>query len=192
MPIHLADIAEIRTGYTFREALTSQDDGDLRILQIKDIQSGQPIQTDQLLKINGALISDTHHLRRHDIVIVARGIRNNAAIFEGDGAVVAASQFLILTLRDAQVLPHYLLWYLAYAEQVQKFLAERKAGSAMPILNKTTLSELPVIIPTVEQQQRIVAMQQLADREQQIYQDLQRTRQQQLRAVFSQLLEQAT
>lgn len=193
MPVYtLAAIAQIRTGYTFREALTAQINGSLHVVQIKDLHNDQRIRTTELIKIDRGLISETQWLQANDIVVAAKGLRNNCAIFDGSEAVVAASQLLVISLNTANVLPHYLLWYLTHAEQAQKFLADHKTGSHILTLSKKTLLEMPIVVPSIEHQQRIVAMQQLAHDEQRLYQDLQRTRQQQLRAVFRQLLENAT
>lgn len=53
------------------------------------------------------------------------------------------------------VRPDYLVWYINYS-RAQRYFSQHLVGAALPHINRTTLEDLPVIVPPLEVQERIV------------------------------------
>ncbi|MBN4054018.1 restriction endonuclease subunit S [Haliea sp. AH-315-K21] len=188
----LNSIANIRTGHTFREKIEELSDGNVRVLQIKDIrrQHTELKQTDILTTTlphvnwsgnNKALLSID------SVVLPARGDYYKASTFKSSDKVIASSQLLIITLKDKSVLPAYLCWAINQ-KATQHYLNSESRGSNMPMLSTHSLGGMPIHIPSLTTQQKIVELQQLWQQEQQLTQQLIKNREIMLKGMFQQLL----
>ena len=184
----LQQLAEIRGGYSFRTGIVHDLNGDVGVLQIKDITGGVAFHEDALPRANLASLGSTPLLKSGDIVLPARGEHYDAQVLNPKGPLIASSQLFVLQTSSAHVLQDYLGWYLNQTD-ARNFILKNRVGSSIPMLNITTLGELPVPVPDLDTQRRIVALQNLWQRERSLTLQLLETRKKTLDGVFSKLLE---
>jgi len=102
--------------------------------------------------------------------------------------VVVSSQFLVITPKQG-VLPEFLCWLLNRPE-TQHWIAEGggSQGTSLVMLNATTVKQLPLDIPALPIQQKIVHLNALWEKEQQLTHALLNNRETMLQGMFQQLL----
>ena len=191
MKITLDKIADIKSGFTFRTSIEDQVEGDIRILQIKDMRAHTLIQSD-ILKLPKTVWEgrgDPPILQRGDVLLTARGENTRAAWLDCDEPVIASSQLFIIRPKQAEILPAYLCWFLNNAEAPRKYFEANSTGSSMSALNKATVSSWPIHVVPLALQQQILAIQDVADQEINVLDQLKKNRQQMLKALFKTLLE---
>ncbi|MGQ0800250.1 MAG: restriction endonuclease subunit S [Pseudomarimonas sp.] len=184
----LDQLAEIRSGYSFRTGLTHEDDGPIGVLQIKDIKLAAPIDPASLTRIRWTLPSEPPFLRAGDIVLPARGEHYPATLLQDNAPLVASSQLYVLTPNTSRVLADYLCWVLNQKD-ARSYILKNRAGSSIPMLSVSALASLPVPVPSLPTQRRIANLHLLWQREHTLTQQLLETRRQILERVFHQLLE---
>jgi restriction endonuclease S subunit len=117
---------------------------------------------------------ERHLLQHNDILFAAKGLNNFAVVYHTDlGKAVASSSFIIVRLNHnyrQQVQPNYLAWYLTNNPGVKLF--HKQLGTTIPSISIEKLSKLEIDIPSLEQQQRIVQIQELRNREKQLVKQL--------------------
>ncbi|MBK7652444.1 MAG: restriction endonuclease subunit S [Flammeovirgaceae bacterium] len=113
-----------------------------------------------------------HLLGNGDILFAAKGLNNYGVVYKTEmGRAVASSSFIIVRVNnDVNVLPEYLAWYLSTDPGVKLF--HKQLGTTIPSISIAKLCELEVTIPSLVQQHRIVQVQQLRNREKQLFQQL--------------------
>jgi restriction endonuclease S subunit len=193
----LSTIAEIRSGQTFRGSIKDSPTGNVRVLQIRDIKACTEIAPGTLPRIRWISSHQTGRLKDGDIVMPARGEYYSAAMYKTvtdgkDGSsetpVVATNQLFILNSRTAEVTNEYLCWYLNQ-QAPQQYFKTYCNRTSIAMLNIQSLGALPVPLPALEIQHKIVALHQCWQREQQLTQQLLNNREQMLKGVYQQLLE---
>ena len=190
MKITLNEIADIKSGFTFRTSIEDQADGNIRILQIKDMRGHTLIQSD-ILKLPKTVWEGRGEppiLQRGDVVLTARGENTRAAWLDCDEPVIASSQLFIIRLKRADILPAYLCWFLNNAQASRKHFEANSTGASMSALNKA-VSSWPIHVVPLALQQQILAIQDVADQEINVLDQLKVNRQQMLKALFKTLLE---
>ncbi|EIO3939503.1 restriction endonuclease subunit S [Vibrio vulnificus] len=208
MPQHtnlrlLSDIADIRTGYTFREKVDEVEEsiGTARIAQIKDVR--------EMAETSNSFLLDPSKLPAIDwqgkdkalvdsgtVILPSRGSRGGyfqaSCVMQSSGdalPLVVTSQFLVITPK-ADVLPEFLCWSLNQPA-IQFLLSEGAGsqGSAMAVMLKTSIgNEIQLTIPSIERQKKILHLNQLWEKEQALTQALLTNRKTMLQGMFQQLL----
>ncbi|HAS3641329.1 TPA: restriction endonuclease subunit S [Vibrio cholerae] len=208
MPQHtnlrlLSDIADIRTGYTFREKVDEVEEsiGTARIAQIKDVR--------EIAETSNSFLLDPSKLPAIDwqgkdkalvdsgtVILPSRGSRGGyfqaSCVMQSSGdalPLVVTSQFLVITPK-ADVLPEFLCWSLNQPA-IQFLLSEGAGsqGSAMAVMLKTSIgNEIQLTIPSIETQKKILHLNQLWEKEQALTQALLTNRKTMLQGMFQQLL----
>lgn len=185
----LHTIADIRAGHTFRGKIKNDLQGDIPVLQIRDIKDHTTLTTENLPRIKWQNLKEAATVRTDDILMPARGEYYKAAIMRGGEPAVATSQLFVLRLKTKEMMPEYLGWFLNQRTAQQYFLTHR-SGTSIPMLNKQSLGMLEVSIPPLETQAKIVAIQECWEQEKQLTEQLLINREQMLNGIFQQLLEQ--
>ncbi len=200
----LAEIATIRTGYTFRgKVMELTEGGNAHIAQIKDARSRweatnrSALDADQLPRIQWDG-KDKAFVGAGSVILPARGskggyFRASYITRNKDDAlpIVVSSQFLIITPNDA-VLPEFLCWSLNQPA-LQYWLAEGAGsqGSSIVMLTAKMAKELTLDIPSLETQEKILHINQLWEQEQELTQALLKNRETQMQGMFQQLLKES-
>lgn len=185
MRVVLAAIAEVRMGYSFRSRLETDADGDVVVIQMKDVDDANLLHPEGLARIRMPELKDRHLVQEGDLLFRSRGVTNSAALVgEGLGRAVLAAPMLLIRPKSEVVEPAYLQWFINHPA-TQAVLAVQAAGTAVKMLGKGVLDGLEVVLPPFERQHLIVEVAQLASREAAI---LERQRVLRLRAQHDVLL----
>ena len=158
----LYDIAEIRSGYTFRKRVTNNEAGDGFAIQLRDIIDHTSI-SNQPHRIE---IPDGRHvLQKGDILFIAKGQNNFAIVFDKEYPAVASAVFFIISVDPYQgVSPEYLAWYINQAP-AQRHFKMNLEGTAQRNITRKTLEQLKITIPSQKQQELICKIDRLKQRE---------------------------
>ncbi len=171
--LHLKDIATIRSGVLFREKIRATPQGSVRVVQISDITSEARLSIESLSRIDLPEVKASQLLQPGDCLFISRGPRKQTvAITTPLEKTIATSQFFVLHPDPAQVRPDYLAWYLNQ-RPAQRYIESESRGSKVSLLNLEALKMLPVDVPPLETQQRIVRIHQLSLRERELLEAIQ-------------------
>lgn len=185
--IKLGDIATIRSGYTFRGAIEPVPDGDVRVLQIKDLELDWQGDHDALPAINWEQRVKPPFLEQGEVVFATRGNRNVSAVYHGDIPVVVTSQFFIITLKrkENEIAPEYLCWVLNHPRTQQKF---KRSGTNIQLITKAALLDVEIPIPPVHTQRQLIELQRIWQEEDKLISKLQNNRHQLELGILQKLL----
>jgi restriction endonuclease S subunit len=162
----IQDIAIVRFGAYIKEA----PEGDVCYLQVNNFNrvENKLVLSKPTLELNSK--TEKHLLLDGDIVFAAKGTSNFCSVFRKKmGKVVASSSFLVIRVTDLTVVnPNYLYWILN-REDTLAFLKANAIGTSIPSISKALIEEYAINIPPMDMQNKIVAITQLQQREQQLH-----------------------
>ena len=192
----LADIADIRTGFTFRGKIEEVDQGNAFVAQIKDVRKHQDesgndqISGDKLPQINWEG-KNSAFVGPGTILLPSRGGYFRSACVSSeihDLPIVASSQFILVSLTSDKVIPEFLCWSLN-RPRTQRYLEDiASQGSSIPMLSTSAAKELKLEVPSLKTQHKILHLNRLWEQEQQLTQALLKNRETMLQGMFQQLL----
>lgn len=192
----LAEIAEIRSGFTFRGKIEEVATGNAYVIQIKDLRKKQAESGTTL--VNPAFLPQVIWEGRAKalvepgtVLLPSRGGYFRAAYTSDevtDRPVIASSQFIIIRPKSSIILPGFLCWSLN-RPSMQHYLEEiASQGTSIAMLSTATAKELKLEVPSLETQQKILHLNQLWEQEQQLTHALLKNRETMLQGMFQQLL----
>jgi len=183
----IGDLADIRSGYTFRGAVEPVPDGNVRILQIKDLELDWQRDYEALPAISWEQRVEPPFLKQGEIVVAARGNRNIAVVYSSNIPVVATSQFLIVTLRreEREIAPEYLCWVLNHPMTQQMF---NRSGTNIQLVTKAALLDVEIPVPPAYIQRQLIELQRVWQEEDKLISKLQTNRQQLELGILQKLL----
>lgn len=199
----LKEIADIKTGYTFREKVeeVEPENGNAYIAQIKDVREIADATNSYLLDPSKLPAIDWQGKKKAlvtsgTVILPSRGSRGGyfqaSCVVNGSEdslPLVVTSQFLVLTPKP-EVIPEFLCWSLNQPHT--QFLLSEGAGSqgsSMAVMLKTSIgNEVKLDIPSIETQKKILHLNQLWEKEQALTQALLMNRKTMLQGMFQQLL----
>ena len=195
--VKLSSVAEIRQGFTFREKVAEDPQGNAHLVQIKDVrEAGQWDLSMQLRpeilpkmdwqgKDQAKIVDDCvllpcrgEYLKAHYLTVEER---SKSAL-----PIIASSQFLILTPKPT-ILTEYLCWYFNQTT-VQQRLRQGGQGTKILMLSVASMNDFLIAVPSLDTQRQIVALNRLWEQEQVLTQKLLQNREQMIQGVFQQLL----
>lgn len=166
----LQNLAEIRVGLTLRgrDSSLPGSDGGLHLLRISDISEQGQVHIKELhpVKEEPAGLSK-FLLKANDVVIANRGKRITAALIPEGLEAIASSQLFRLRVNSPDILPAYLHWFINHP-RTQAFFLSRTRGSYVKTLSIRYVRELPVSVPPLADQEKIVTIANLATQEQEL------------------------
>ncbi len=163
--MELDKLTEVRMGYSFRSRLEHDPEGDVMVIQMKDIDDANRLHPDDAIRVNLPKRGRGHHLlRAGDLLFRSRGRSNDAAlVLDGIGTAVLSAPMLLI--RPHGVLPDYLCWFIN-APPTQAQLAALAEGTSVRMISAEALKSLDIPLPPEAQQRRIAEVAALAQREQ--------------------------
>ncbi|MDA3885121.1 MAG: restriction endonuclease subunit S [Candidatus Delongbacteria bacterium] len=161
MKYKLKKIANIQTGYTFRNKIVHRDDGNFAVIQMKDLDSEYIKDNKDILKISDFNISDKHFIQNGDLLFKSRGSNNTSSIFDDKITAILSAPLLLIRINNTQILPEYLNWYIG-SSIAQSYFNSISEGTSQKMINKSALENLEINIPPLEKQKLIIELARLA------------------------------
>ncbi len=155
----ISDIATVQMGYSFRSRLEASENGNIAVIQMKDLLDDNSVDFSGLMRIDMHNLKEQHFVRRGDLVFRSRGQVNTSAVIRDNPgkSVIAAPLLRIRITNFKNVLPEYLNWYISQAD-AQRYLTSVQAGTSVNMIRSKELEEMPVHLPSLKMQNNIVEL----------------------------------
>ena len=195
METKITDFTDIINGYAFRGAIETIKNGDIFVLQAKDIVQGQNIENTE--KLTPIAFNGTHtasFLQNNDVVIVSRGTgvgSFRSVVFIGNNTnIIASASLLILRVKKKEVLSEYISLYLNSLDGQNKILQTVVGSYIQAISRKKFEEEIIIPIPSLKKQQSLINLHQNIKQQEQIYKQRKELKQQIIGAIINNLTHQ--
>lgn len=176
MKTDIKHIANIQTGL-FAKPVAK---GDIVYLQAKHFDENGHLATVLHPDLKSDNIITRHILKSGDILFAAKGTKNFATVFESHNPTsVASTSFFVIRLKESEILPSYLAWYLNHP-LTQRLLKDNAIGTSIPSISKVVLEELEVPVPALAVQKAIVKIAELRNKEKNIKERIEQLREKQI------------
>jgi len=159
----LSELGSVNIGFSFRGAIPAHADGDLLVVQARNILPDSEIdKAATFTRTTSSLVGNkAQRLRKGDVLLTTRsigpgGFRASVCGEIGENAV-ASSSICVIRLEDAAVLPQYLMLYLNSVPG-QAALGRNSSGSMVHALLLRHIRELEVPIPNMTGQRNLVGL----------------------------------
>lgn len=155
---NISQLVSLTAGHPFRSSIEDVPDGDVAVVQMKDVDPEHGLNESNLYRVRLTGWKNPDYLKHGDILFIGRGHRMFAVLIERDlESTVAGSHFFIIRVKKNEqfIRPDYLTWYINHS-RAQRYFSQHIAGSSLPHINRTTLENLPIIVPPLDVQERIV------------------------------------
>ncbi len=189
----LSSVARVQAGYPFRTTVEEVPDGDVRVIQMKDVSPELGLDWSGVVRTRLGGRKQPDWIVDGDILFAAKGARFYAACAGGTLAnAVCVPAFFHLRVRPEAVLdPEFLAWQINQPP-CQRQLLQAAEGSSQLSIRRAVLEQLVLAVPPLFEQRRIVALAGLAVQERLALQRLIHNREQQLQAIAEDLGAQAS
>lgn len=191
MATTLGDLVQITSGHPFRGRIEPNKDGDVYVVQMRNIDAEGQIDVEQLTQANSVSKDKVGMLRPNDILFLAKGSNNVASLVEGlPENSVCSPQFFHMRVRvqkQSDVLAEYICWQLNQ-QPAQRYFKASAEGTHQVSIRKKVLADTPFVLPDIKAQTCIVNMHRCATKEMKLHKQLIENRQQQMMAIASDLL----
>jgi restriction endonuclease S subunit len=178
---------EIQGGHPFRGSITADPEGNGYALQIRDASPEGVADWTALTRTSLDSYKNIVWLRPGDIVFAARGQNNYALCFDEVPVPTVCSQyFFLLRVKSSALLPGFLAWQMN-RQPAQRYFAQHAEGSDQIGIRRGVLEALPIVVPCIEQQRQIAALDKAAHEERKALQALIHNREQMLDALAFEL-----
>lgn len=157
MNASLTEVASIRPGIQFREAIRHSETGTLGVIQAGDISAdGLDLARVARLHVGPEAASD-QAVKASSVVMQCRGMSYRAAVVPAtEMKMIASASVLIIDARP-EILPAYLALFLN-DPATQAELRKLATGATIKNLKRSALETLEVQLPTLKDQAAIVAL----------------------------------
>ena len=187
MKRRLRDIAEFRIGYQFRGKVVPDPAGTVRVVQIKDVDADLRITVADLMTVTLDR-PEPYLIQPGDVLFLSRGHRLYATLVpEVELNTIATGYFFILRPNNRVVLPEYLAWSLNQPG-FQDALRPYHRGTHIPMVSRTDVENLPIQVPPLQVQGRVLKLNELLDQERRLFAAIQEKRSLLVQAVSHKLI----
>ncbi len=183
--MRLADACTIHTGYTARGRLEPLAAGGVLAIQLRDISPEGRIDPERLARVQLEDLADRYFVRAGDVVFRSRGDRNTASALDDRLQEPALAVLPLMVLRPNLdvVTPEYLAWAINQPPAQRHFDAAAR-GTNIRMIPRSSLDDLDLDVPDIETQEKIVAVDALAERERALSQLAAETRRQMMSLIL--------
>lgn len=193
MKLHLYQIATISAGYPFRGKIPEYPEGNLAVVQMKDTSSEFGVDWMSCVRSEATGKKAPDWLQTGDILVAARGNQNYAVLVDTRHAplpAVAAPHFYVVRPQSDALIPEFLAWQLNQ-QPCQRYFELHAEGTLTKSIRRQVLEEALIGLPSLAEQQTILAMARTLQEERQLMQLLQHNGEQMMHAIATRLLEQS-
>ncbi len=151
-------IKNLSSGYSFRGKIKHDNNGFVRVIQLKDFKDNYTS-----LGSDYTLIADEgkekHYLNDKDVLFIAKGANNFAITFNkyDDIPTIASSALYRLEVDKSKIIPEYLTWYINQ-KKMQNYLKARVEGTYTTSVNRSVLMDMPIEVPPLTIQHKLASM----------------------------------
>lgn len=182
----LYDLAEVISGVF----LKSSQSGEVLYIQLLDLASDNPEAT--AARVHYVPKLERYMIRSGDLLFAAKGTSHLCQMFCHDVPAVPSTSLFIIRPESALVTAEYLCWYLNHPKVVA-IVKAGQVGSGTLMIHKSTLENLMIMVPDISTQQRIVEVDALQRREEQLLKSLAEKKAQfTSQILFNELIQQTT
>lgn len=169
----LKKIADIRTGYSFRTKIESDLEGNVLVVQLRELSERNIIDITTAVRISMSEISENYLIQKKDLIFRSRGMDSTAAIMnmDADNVIISAPFQRIRISKPLEIIPEYLLWYIN-SKEAQTYFTANKTGTSVSMISTAVLADLPVVVPSLEIQKQIIEINTLAVKEIELQEEL--------------------
>ena len=187
----LKDISEISTGVTFRMRLEHTTDGNVSIIQMKDLGDNHIVNLNELIKSKIESPKQRQYVKKFDIIFRARGQNLTAAILNHDiSDSIVSAPLIRIRANTSIVLPEF-LWWSINQRSSQAYLISQSKGTMLKLVSKKSLEDLEIILPSLDKQNRIIKCIGLVRQEQNLLSEIQKKRALVSEATITKLIKEA-
>jgi restriction endonuclease S subunit len=160
--ITLKDIATVYAGEPIRNKISPDADGDVKIVQMKDISSDGELIWDEVVRMHFTnrekRQGKTKYLQNGDVIFKARGKHNYAANVQqcSEDTILSPHLFLIRPHDTNKIHSGFLAWQMNQFAAQQYFRTEAE-GSRTIGIRKPVLENLELKLPHIKKQEQIMA-----------------------------------
>ncbi|GAA5135328.1 MULTISPECIES: hypothetical protein [Colwelliaceae] len=162
------------------------------IIQLRDIvknERGSYLDLSKIARVNVVNSKPTDFLKKDDVLIALKGVEKKAFLLkEVPYKAIATNHFLILRSPNSQKIMPEFIEYILNSKESQKWLYVNAGGSYSSTLNKKTLSNLPFPDLSIEDQRKIIALNDESKEEKKLLLDLIENREQQVQAFATKII----
>ena len=186
--ISLGYAVRVRSGYPFRGSIDESANGNALAVQMKDVDSDVGVNWAGVIRTSLAGRKPPDWLKAGDVLFVSKGARFYAVcIDEAPTPAVCSPHFFHLQVAPhVPLLPAFLAWQINQPP-FQRQLQQAAEGSSQLSIRRPVLESLTLCVPSLADQQRIVALADLARQERNTLHQLIHNREQQLQALAESL-----
>lgn len=180
----LGQATAVQSGYPFRGTIEGAQDGGVIALQMKDVDPESGIAWAGALRTHLPGRKEPSWLQPSDLLFVAKGARFYAVVVDTPPmpSVCGPAFFHLRVQPGAAVEPAFLAWQINQPP-FQRLLMQSAEGSGQLSIRRPVLEALPLAVPPLPQQRRIVALDHAARAERATLRRLIQNREQQLHAL---------
>ncbi len=180
----LGAIAILKSGFPFRSSIEESTEGSTLAVQMKDVDPDRGVNWSGVTRTTLAGRKQPDWLKAGDVLFVSKGTRFYAVCMgEPPSAAVCSPHFFLLQVKPrAPLLPAFLAWQINQPP-FQRQLQQAAEGSSQLSIRRPVLESLILCVPSLADQQRIVALADIARQERHALQQLIHNREQQLQAL---------
>lgn len=186
--IGLGLAAGVRSGYPFRGSIEELAEGDVLAVQMKDVNVEGGVSWTDAIRTSLSGRKEPDWLKAGDVLFVSKGAPFYAVCIDEppSPAVCSPHFFHIQVAPKVPLLPAFLAWQINQPP-FQRQLQQAAEGSSQLSIRRPVLESLSLCVPSLADQQRIVALADLARQERQALHQLIHNRELQLQALAESL-----
>ena len=184
----VGELVSIQAGYPFRGSIEESADGEALAVQMRDVDLDYGVKWSDVTRTSLAGRKHPDWLKAGDILFVAKGARFYAVCIDEppSPAVCSPHFFLLRVASQGLLLPAFLAWQINQPP-FQRQLQQAAEGSSQLSIRRPVLESLTLSVPSLVDQQRIVALADLTRQERHVLNQLIHNREQQLQALAESL-----
>lgn len=166
MEVKLKEVCEVQLGYAFRTRIEPAFEGNISVIQMKDLTSQNLVDSSDLVRIHFDDMKDHHFVRKGDLAFRSRGLDTTSALImdEITECVIAAPLYLLRVKEPERLNPSYLNWFISQSK-AQTWLRKRTEGSNQKMVSRQALEEMVVDLPIMEKQMKVIEIVSLGEHE---------------------------
>jgi hypothetical protein len=184
----IRNLTALQSGYPFRGSIEESTDGDTLAVQMKDVDPDHGVNWPGVMRTTLAGRKQPDWLKAGDVLFVSKGARFYAVCIDAPPtpAVCSPHFFHLQVAPQVPLLPAFLAWQINQPP-FQRQLHQAAEGSSQLSIRRPVLESLTLCVPSLADQQRIVALADLARQERQALHQLIHNRELQLQALAESL-----